>query len=153
MPKGIDIHTVDCRKMLCPGDTIKYCTSTVGCTGLNWVVNGGTIVSGQGTTCIKVVWNMPSTYPTTVTLNATCPNTCGNSSTINVPVLYPNLPIQGPTPVCPSSTTSYSLPALPGTFYKWTLSGGGTIAGLDSNHNIINVTWNSSPGRSLLFSL
>ena len=144
--KGIDIHTDDCRKMLCPGDTIKYCTSTVGCTGLNWVVNGGTIVSGQGTTCIKVVWNMPSTYPTTVTLNATCPNTCGNSSTINVPVLYPNLPIQGPTPVCPSSTTSYSLPALPGTFYKWTLSGGGTIAGVDSNHNIINVTWNSSPG-------
>ena len=36
--KGIDIHTDDCR-MLCSGDTVKYCTSTTGCTGLNWVVN------------------------------------------------------------------------------------------------------------------
>ena len=139
---GIEVHTDDCRKMLCAGDTIKYCTSTTGCSSLNWVVSGGTIISGQGTTCATVVWNQPSTYPTSVTLNANCPNTCGNSTTLNVPVLYPNLPIKGPVIVCPGSNTFYSLPALPGTFYHWTLSGGGAIVGNDSNHNVINVSWN-----------
>lgn len=149
--KGIDIHPVDsCKRMLCTGDTTKYCTSTTGCTGLNWVVNGGTIISGQGTTCISVVWNQPSTYPTTVTLNATCPNTCGNSATISVPVLYPNLPIIGPSPVCSGSTTNYSLPVLPGTFYKWTLNGGGNIIGADSNINFININWTALGGSYII---
>ncbi len=149
--KGIDIHLADsCKRMICNGDTSKYCTSTTGCTGLNWVVNGGTIISGQGTTCISVVWNLPSTYPTTVTLNANCPGTCGNSATISVPVLYPNLPIQGPNPVCAGSTTNYSLPVLPGTFYKWTLSGGGNIIGADSNINFININWTALSGSYII---
>lgn len=143
--QGIDIHTDNCKKMLCYGDTIKYCTSTTGCSPLQWVTRGGRIISGQGTTCITVVWDSASVYPTTVTLNTTCPGTCGNSATLNVPVLYPSLPIQGPLTVCPGSGTSYFLPALPGTFYKWTLSGGGTIAGYDSNHNVININWNNFP--------
>lgn len=144
--QGINIYTDDCRKMLCNGDTVKYCTNTAGCSGLTWVVNGGTILNGQGTTCITVAWNQPSTYPTTVTLNASCPNTCGNTATIFVPILYPNLPIQGPGIVCTGSTTTYSLPALPGTFYKWTLSGGGNIIGPDSNINFINVNWTAASG-------
>ncbi len=142
---GINIYTDDCRKMLCTGDTVKYCTNTPGCTGLNWSVSGGSIVGPTNGTCVTVVWNQPSAFPTSVTLNANCPNTCGNSATLNVPVLYPNLPIQGPLNVCPGTTTTYSLPALPGTFYKWTLSGGGTIMGPDSNHNIINVQWGGLP--------
>lgn len=145
---GIDIHTDDCRKMLCKGDTVKYCTSTTGCTGLNWVISGGTPIGSTTGSCVTVVWDQPSVYPTTVTLNTTsCPGgVCGNSATLNVPVLYPNLPIQGPYIVCPGATATYSLPALPGTFYKWTISGGGTIAGYDSNHNVINVQWGNIPG-------
>jgi hypothetical protein len=143
---GINIYTDDCRKMLCTGDTVKYCTSTTGCSLLTWSVNGGTIISGQGTSCATVVWNQPSVYPASVTLTANCPGTCGNTATLNVPVLYPNLPIQGPLNVCAGSNTAYSLPALPGTFYYWTLSGGGSIVGYDSNHNVINVTWGSLSG-------
>ena len=149
---GIDIHTTDCRKMLCAGDTVKYCTSTTGCSGLNWVVNGGTILSGQGTTCVTVVWNQPSAYPTSVTLNANCPNTCGNTATLTVPILYPNLPIQGSYVVCPGSTSPYSLPALPGTFYHWTISGGGTIIAADSNINFINVSWGTLPGGPFIIT-
>jgi len=154
--KGIDIYTDDCRKMLCAGDTVKYCTSATGCTfgpGNAWTVNGGTIISGQNTNCVTVVWNVPpTTLPTGITLNANCPGTCGNTATLNVPVLFPNLPIQGPNVVCPNATSSYSLPALPGTFYKWTLSGGGTIAGYDSNHNVITVQWGSSPGGMFILT-
>lgn len=146
---GIDIHTDDCRKMLCKGDTVKYCTSTTGCTGLAWSVSGGMIVGPTNGTCVTVVWNNPPVnYPTSVTLTTTsCPSSvCGNSATLNVPVLYPNLPIQGPYIVCPNSASTYSLPALPGTFYKWTISGGGTITSADSNHNVISVQWGATTG-------
>jgi len=119
----------------------KYCTSTTGCTGLLWSVTGGSIVGPTNTNCVTVVWNQPSAWPTSVTLNANCPNTCGNTATLNVPVLYPNLPIQGPLIVCQGSTASYYLPVLPGTFYKWTLSGGGNIIGPDSNTAVININW------------
>lgn len=149
---GINIYTNDCRKMLCTGDTVEYCTNTTGCTGINWVVSGGSIQSGQGTTCVKVIWDQPSVYPTSVTLNANCPSTCGNSATLNVPVLYPNLPIQGPYTVCPSSTAYYSLPVLSGTFYKWTLSGGGTLGFIDSNSNTVSVVWGSSPGGPFILT-
>lgn len=147
---GIDIHTDDCRKMLCTGDTVKYCTSTTGCSGLTWSAPGGQIINGQGTTCITVVWNQPSVWPTLVTLNAGCPGTCGNTATLPVNVLYPNLPIQGPSPVCQGSVTSYSLPNLPGTFYKWTLSGGGFIVGPDSNVSVINVHWTAPGGTYII---
>ena len=137
--EGIDIHTDDCRKMLCPNDTIEYCTSTTGCSNLIWSVNGGSIIGSNTSTCVKITWDQPSTFPTSVTLNANCPNTCGNSATLNVPVLYPNLPIQGPATICTGSSASYSLPALPGTFYTWTISGGATNAGYDRNHNMFQI--------------
>lgn len=131
----------DCDKMLCEKDTAQYCTDTPGCDDLAWTINGGTLISGQGTTCILVKWDKPGEYPTSVTLEANCPNTCGNSSTLMVPVLYPQLPIQGQVTVCPGSGESYSLPALPGTFYYWTVSGGDYITGPDRNHNVINISW------------
>jgi len=141
---GIDIHSDTCRKMLCGGDTVKYCTSTSGCTGLNWAVNGGRIIDGLGTTCITVVWDKLCAYPTTVTLTANCPNTCGNSAKLFVPVLCPNLPIQGPNPVCSGSISTYSLPALPGTFYDWTITGDGNIITVNRNINFINVKASTS---------
>jgi PKD repeat protein len=144
---GIDIHTDDCRKMLCTNDTVVYCTNTPGCTNLYWNVNGGTLLSGQGDTCITVTWDQPSVFPTSVTLTANCPGTCGNSATLNVPVLYPNLPMQGQQIVCPRSRETYSLPALPGTFYDWTISGGGTIENYDHNINFISVNWWASSGN------
>jgi len=142
--EGIDIHS--CEKMLCTGDTVTYHTSTTGCTGLNWSVSGGTILGPHGVDSVVVIWNQPGTYPTSVTLNASCPNTCGNSATLNVPVLYPNLPIQGPSIVCQLSNSTYSLPALPGTIYEWTVTGGGNIIGPNHNVNFIKVNWTSSSG-------
>jgi hypothetical protein len=141
----IDIHAVNCKKMLCFGDTVKYCTNTTGCSGLTWSTNGGTIISGQGTTCATIVWNQPigNSLPS-VTLNANCAGTCSNTNTLTVPVLYPNLPIQGSNVVCANSTTAYSLPALPGTFYYWSLSSGGSIISADSNHNVVSVNWNGT---------
>jgi CubicO group peptidase (beta-lactamase class C family) len=134
--------TSDCKKMLCKGDTATYCT-TASCSAYNWSVTGGRILGATNGKCISVVWD--GSYPATVTLNGNCGGACSNSGTLNVPVLFPTMPIQGNTSVCQASTVSYSLPAMPGTFYNWTISGG-TIIGSSINTNSITVQWSNTPG-------
>lgn len=140
---GINIIS-GCKKMLCKGDTASYCTTNQ-CNSYNWRVTGGRILGAANGTCINVVWD--GTYPAAVSLSGNCGGTCGNSGTLNVPVIYPSMPIQGNTIVCPSSFTTYTLPSMPGTFYKWQLSGGGMIVGADSNTSVINVMWGTATGN------
>jgi PKD repeat protein len=146
--EGPKIETDCCFGTVCPGDTTSLCTPTV-CTTYNWSVTGGTIVAGLGTNCIKVKWDAFYTVPTTVTLStpgcgaAPCPGT----TTINVPVLYPNLPISGPSPICVGSSASYSLPLLPGTYYNWTTTAAaGTYSfnKVDRNSPSINISFTTA---------
>lgn len=146
---GPVISTDCCYGTVCPGDTTSVCTPTV-CTTYNWSVTGGTIVSGAGTSCIKVVWNAAYSGPTTITLSTPgCLSApCPGSTTIQVPVLYPNLPISGPNPVCVGSSSSFFLPHLPGTYYQWSTNAPpGTYSFNDKDQNVaqVNITF-SVPG-------
>lgn len=136
-----------CKKMLCKGDTASYCT-TAACNSFNWSISGGHIIGAANGSCINVVWD--GSYPAIVNLNGNCGGSCGNAASLTVPVLYPSMGITGSKVVCPSSSTAYSLPAMPGTFYGWHLSGGGSIAGADSNVNLIHINWGSVPGTYYL---
>ncbi|MBK8609444.1 MAG: PKD domain-containing protein [Chitinophagaceae bacterium] len=132
------------NQCLCAGDTAEYCLSTP-CPGpINWTVNGGTIISGAGTPCIKVKWTGP--YPTSISVSApNCGNPCGNTATLNVPVLVSGIPIlPNVTTVCQFSTQTYSLPAMPGVFYNWSVTGG-TIVGPNTNTSTITVLWGAGP--------
>lgn len=132
-----------CKKIICAGDTTSYCSGS-SCGSYNWSVTGGHIIGGNKAGCINVVWD--GVYPATVSLSANCGGACGNSATINVPVLYATMPIIGKNIVCPSSIANYSLPAMPGTLYSWTVSGGGTIIGADKNTSDISIQWGATVG-------
>ena len=141
--QGPEIETDCCYGTVCPGDTSSFCTPTV-CTTYLWSVTGGNIISGAGTSCIKVKWNSTYTGPTTVSLelpgcgSAPCPGI----TTIPVPVLYPNLPINGPVILCAGASGSYSLPTLPGTYYTWTVTGGPySFNKVDRNSPYVNITF------------
>jgi PKD repeat protein len=132
------------NQCLCVGDTSEYCASKI-CTPYNWSVSGGTIISGLGTSCIKVKWTGP--YPTRITLvQPGCGAGCSDTAILNVPVLVNNIPIMPNTltTVCTGTTQTYSLPAMPGVFYTWTVIGG-TIVGPSINTASIAVIWNT-PG-------
>jgi PKD repeat protein len=132
-----------CKKMLCAGDTATYCAS--GCTGpYSWTVVGGTPASGTGN-CIQVTWNpSPGQQPSiTLTAGGGC-GPCGNSTTMNVPVLFNNMPITPTNTACQGSTITYSMAALPGTFCNWTVTGG-TIVGPTNNTNSITINWGMGP--------
>ena len=136
-----------CKKMLCFGDTSTYSTTT-NCTNIVWTPIGGNIVGSANNANVTVVWDNPGTFPSSITLNANCNNSCGNSATLEVPVLFDNIPIEGPTNVCTGSGSLYSLPAMPGTFYTWSITPatGGTIVSESLNNNQIRVLWGGSLG-------
>jgi hypothetical protein len=147
-----------CDKMLCPGDTATYC-STKTCGSYSWSVNGGTIIGSSTQNCVRVAWNVaqPGTLPATITLTTSGCGAC-NTTTLPVNVVWPAIPIQGNTIVCEGSTETYSLPVMPGTFYSWTLSGGGYIVnsgvypspntlyptGFPNNNPQINIDWTTA---------
>ena len=136
----------DCiNQCLCAGDTAEYCLSAP-CPGpITWTVSpGSTIISGQGTQCVKVKWG--TIYPTTISVNApNCGNPCGNTATLSVPVLVNNIPIlPNVLTVCQFTTQTYYLPAMPGVFYNWTVTGG-TIVGPNINTSTITVLWGAGP--------
>ncbi len=146
--EGPKIDTDCCFGTVCPGDTTSLCTPVL-CTTYNWGVTGGTIVAGLGTNCIKVKWDAFYSVPTTVTLSTPgCGATpCPGTTTINVPVLYSNLPISGPSPICVGSSGSYSLPTLPGTYYNWTTTAApGTFSFNKVNRNSpsVNITFTTA---------
>jgi PKD repeat protein len=137
---ALSIIPKDCiNQCLCPGDTSEYCASKI-CAPYIWSVTGGTIISGAGTSCIKVKWG--SSYPTSIQLVQTgCGNPCNDTSRLNVPVLVSGIPIMpNTTTVCQNSLQTYSLPSLPGAFYNWTITGG-TIIGVNQNTPSITVSW------------
>ncbi len=133
----------DCiNQCLCPGDTAEYCASKI-CAPYNWTVTGGTIISGAGTSCIKVQWG--NTYPTSIQLvQPGCGNPCNDTSRLNVPVLVSGIPIMpNTTTVCANSVQTYSLPSMPGAFYNWSVVGG-IIVGPNVNTPSIVVNWGPS---------
>ncbi len=127
------------NQCLCLGDTAEYCATKI-CAPYNWTVTGGTIISGAGTSCIKVKWTGP--YPTSIQLvQPGCGNPCNDTSRLNVPVLVSGIPIMpNTTTVCQNSFQTYSLPAMPGAFYNWSVIGG-TIIGVNQNTPSITVNW------------
>ncbi|MBK8494369.1 MAG: PKD domain-containing protein [Chitinophagaceae bacterium] len=140
-----------CKQMFCPGDTSTYCVTT-GCAPFNWTVNGGIIINNTGN-CITVQWNAtpPVNFPASVSVTTGCGGICGNAATLIVPVLWNNMPISGPDTVCVGATGTYALPAMPGTFYTWTVSGGGgTIVGPNLNTPTINVLWSGPAGNATI---
>ena len=145
--RGLRIES-DCKVMLCFGDVATYFTPD-NCDTYNWAVTGGTIVGSATGKEIEVVWD--GSYPATVTLSGDCGGLCGDSTTIDVPVLYPNIDIEGPAKVCLNSTDNYSLPAMPGTLYTWTVTGpGNSIIGASINTASVNVHWGWQTGSYTL---
>jgi len=142
-----------CDKMICPGDTATYC-STKTCGSYSWSIPAGTgtIIGSSTQNCVRIAWSntQPGTLPVTITLTTSGCGAC-NTTTLPVNIVWPSIPILGNTIVCVGSTETYSLPVMPGTFYSWTLSGGGNIVnsgmyptGYPNNNPQININWTTA---------
>jgi hypothetical protein len=131
----------------CAGATESYAIGTVpGATTYNWTVPAGaSILSGQTTSVISVLWG---TTPGNVAVTAG--NSCGNSTASQLPVIPAPMPaipgpINGPAAVCSGTSASFSVPAVTGVTNTWIVPPDATIT-TGQGTNAITVQWGVSAG-------
>ncbi|WP_268033263.1 YCF48-related protein [Algoriphagus sp. PAP.12] len=133
-------------------------------TQLNWRVDGGDIISGQGTNTIEVNWKDVGRRGVFVDRR----NFCGAGETSYIEVIVSDMPapeevIAGNGIVCQGNEETYTMPELEGVSYSWTIDGGEIIDGQGtanmtviwntSGSGIITVTPENSCGKSETISL
>lgn len=120
-------------------------TTEAGMSNYNWGVSiGGTILSGQGTNAITVLW--PYAGQRTVTVTYSSPIGCAAASptVYNVTINPAAVPMIGSSnDPCVNSSGNQYITNSGMTGYTWNISPGGTIDnGLGTN--VVNVTWNAT---------
>lgn len=108
-----------------------------------WRVDGGEIISGQGTSQIEVQWIDPGRKGVFVSRQ----NFCGTGETSYIEVIVSDLPpqtlqIEGQGATCINQTETYSLPYLEGVSYNWSAEGGEIISGQGTSS--VEIRWNSA---------
>lgn len=103
----------------------------------NWSVNGGTILSGQSTDTITLVWNLPGYHSMSVSYITS--TGCSATKTFDV-----NIFNQPPSTITGNSETvfmtEYTYTTEPNmSNYTWTVTGGDIMS--TSNTNTISVNW------------
>lgn len=109
-----------------------------GCSAYTWILpNDAKLISGQGTTTIRVIYN-PTFISGTIAVFGLFP--CGNSPTTNIGInLMPKPVLTGPSVLCPGTRVTYTTPAVPGAIrYRFNLPPG--LAFISKNGNSVVVT-------------
>gem|GEM_PF-686434 len=115
-----------CTSVACDSELANYSTPPT-CGTYNWSVIGGTIVGGWGTTSIRVRWDNVDTLGFGYVMLAEPCSPCPETTTVKIPVILKDAPIQGPSVACTDHIYYYSLPLWPATEYTWGAMGGPTI--------------------------
>lgn len=138
--------------VVCPNTTSEFSTDSK-CSNLAWTVVGGSIIAGQNTTKIKVLWGDGSLGNGKVVLDATScgVDACETALAVEVPIVPTTFSIVGANKVCPGSYNKYELSlkgSSPGTIYTWKVEGGNIINGAASGYGLtsVNVNWNDTEG-------
>lgn len=136
------------RAIICPNDTLDF-TTNAACSNLLWTIEGGTILTGQGTNALRVAFGDGNTGNAMVHLDATScgnPQICEFPVAIEIPIVPTSPMIAGSDTVCENEPSSYvvsNVDEVQGALYQWQVIGG-TIEGIASGYNLdsISVNWN-----------
>lgn len=120
--EGAIIDACICPK--CENDTTFF-NSPSTCSPYNWTIDGGSIIQGQGTKDIAVVWDniTPSGFAT-VFLECV-PSNCPVPTAVSFPIITDQAEIEGATSICidnESKFYEYKVPFWQGVSYTWSIS-------------------------------
>lgn len=132
---------LSCFGLACAGSVQTYeAVSPTNCDAYNWSVEGGTIVSGSGTSKIEVQWGNPPNGYGVISLDGNyCPDACQMLLSVKVPILSNNEEISGNEEFCVGDHQIFELPMWPATEYDWeiTPSSGYTLFDAGSHNKLI----------------
>ncbi|HYG14396.1 MAG TPA: PKD domain-containing protein, partial [Bacteroidia bacterium] len=126
----------------CHNKIYTYSTTNIANDSYSWSVTNGTIISGQGTNSIDILWGTVGTG--TVTLTQTSPFGCDSTvSTGGVVIMYTPAPvIAGADSACHNKIYTYSTPAIANDSYSWSVTNGTIISGQGTNS--IDILWGAA---------
>jgi len=132
----------------CNGQTITYTTPNNGTSTYLWTVTGGTITGANNTNAVSVQWTVLGNQTLTV-LETTIGTTCSKTAVQTVAVEDQPAPtIAGPTPICSGTNGTYSVTAVAGHTYNWSISGGGTIIS-STTASTLTVNWTTAGSQTV----
>jgi photosystem II stability/assembly factor-like uncharacterized protein len=113
-----------------------------------WRVDGGEIVTGQGTNTIEVNWTNVGRNAVLVSRT----NFCGSGETSALEVSVSQIPpinqqFTGEGSVCREKTYTYSLPSLEETTYTWSVTGGEITQGQGTRQ--VQIKWNLAGSQQI----
>ncbi|MBC6367687.1 YCF48-related protein [Algoriphagus sp. AK58] len=113
-----------------------------------WRVDGGNIITGQGTPSIEVEWTKTGRNAVLVSRVNFCGN--GETSALEITVSQiPNLnqPISGEGSVCLETNHTYSVINQNGTTYSWEVTGGEIVTGQGSAS--VSIIWKTQGNQKI----
>lgn len=134
---------------LCPNvDGVVYTVPLEAGTTYNWTVNGGTIVTGQGTNTLVVDWGAANLNASVIVVPVNSLGCPGDTAKLDILVkiqLEPRTPV-GDTLVCSAqNTVRYTTGSITGSQYTWYWQyNNGTTLVTDSSAPgaaVVNITW------------
>lgn len=132
---------IQCPSIVC-GNTIGHYTIDNTCPSMNWIVNGGTMLSAT-INSIDVIWDNvgSSGFGELIADFSACGGKCSPKVVARIPVIAPNAVIKGKNVICSNKQYRYQLPQWPATDFKWSVSpaGSATIVSYDENSNEIDI--------------
>ncbi len=138
----------------CPATVCAFtqgCYSTLDtCAGAvyHWSVSGGTFTSAPTGPNVCITWGAGPVGVISLVVTG-CGNVCPDTTKVIVPIIGNTAAIAGPAVVCPGDISSYSIPTWPGSYYTWTLSGGGSIIS-GTYAQAATIQWGNTPGTYTL---
>ncbi len=123
-----------------------YSVSPIPGATYNWSPGSGGTVTGTGNE-VQISWSTVGSKTISVTATDACGTSAARNATVNVisctaPV-QPSVITRSTGSECTNASATYSVTAVAGVTYTWSLSGGGTIAG---SGNSATVIWNATTG-------
>ena len=129
--KGDELE-LECYGTACRDATVTYTATAPACSDYHWYVEGGTVVDGQGTPSLTVLWDDPTDGYGVIGLDGVlCGDlVCPAMMSRRVPVMQGALHIKGQTDVCLGEAAVYTLPLFGSAEYRWEVS---PAAGVDTS--------------------
>jgi PKD repeat protein len=129
---------------VCANSTANYSTPFNTGRSYTWNVVGGTIVSGQGTATVDVLWGTVGSGFLTVTDSIDGLGCKSTTAPYNISIIVsPTGIVAGPTELCANTNAMYGTVNSANVTFTWTVTGG-TITSGQGNSSIM-VNWGSGP--------